>query len=547
VTGDGGLVLTGHTGSADGLVTGHHGSIGSLDYWVVKLSPTGTLQWQKCLGGSVGEASFDIEVTADNGYAIGGFAASTDGDVTGNHGENDYWIVKLNPDPFVTPKISITAKPGTTICSKTKVIFAATTTNVGAAITYQWIKDTVKVGTNSPLYADSLLNNGDSVICTITVGGKTVTSNKLKITVNPVVTPSVLITTPATEVCVGVKATFTATPTNGGTTSAYQWYKNGLAVGANATTYTDSVPQSNDSVYVKLTSNAACATTNVATSNTLGLKVDSANPVIKITDNKSDTICSKTPVTFTATVTPIYLWKKDGVQVGNSTNIYKDSALKNGDYVQCFLVSSVSACNGSSSNIINSNQIHFKVNSAPAQPSTITGPVVVKTNQKNIYYSVTPVAGVTYAWTLPTGAVIDSGQGGYKIKVDWGTVGSTMSVIAINSCGSSTPRTLTVGVTSGVTMPGNDAKNIVTANGLKLYPNPAQTATTLQFTHKASAKYVVTIMDAASNVVDVKTGVSLPGVNTLTINTSRYANGVYFVTIADKENGQRTIEFVKGK
>ena len=27
---------------------------------------------------------------------MAGISASTDGDVTGNHGNNDYWIVKLN-------------------------------------------------------------------------------------------------------------------------------------------------------------------------------------------------------------------------------------------------------------------------------------------------------------------------------------------------------------------------------------------------------------------------------------------------------------------
>jgi hypothetical protein len=92
-TTDGGCVIAGTTSSNDGNVTGNHGS---SDYWIVKLDQYGELQWQKCFGGSNWDEAHSIQQTTDSGYVIAGTTSSNDGDVTGNHGSSDYWIVKLD-------------------------------------------------------------------------------------------------------------------------------------------------------------------------------------------------------------------------------------------------------------------------------------------------------------------------------------------------------------------------------------------------------------------------------------------------------------------
>jgi len=94
-TADGGYVIAGITISNDGNVTGNHGG---ADYWIVKLDSSGTLLWQTCLGGLDTDRAFSIQQTADNGYIVAGASYSNDGNVTGNHGIEDYWVVKLNPD-----------------------------------------------------------------------------------------------------------------------------------------------------------------------------------------------------------------------------------------------------------------------------------------------------------------------------------------------------------------------------------------------------------------------------------------------------------------
>ena len=92
---EGGYIVLGTTLSNDGDITFNHGI---RDYWVVKLSETGIIEWQKSLGGSDYDLAHSIQQTTDEGFIVGGYSWSNDGDVSGNHGESDYWIVKISPD-----------------------------------------------------------------------------------------------------------------------------------------------------------------------------------------------------------------------------------------------------------------------------------------------------------------------------------------------------------------------------------------------------------------------------------------------------------------
>jgi hypothetical protein len=92
-TRDGGYIVAGLTGSNDGDVSGSHGF---GDIWVVKLDSSGAIAWQKCLGGTASEQAFSIVQTLDGGYVVAGQVLSNDGDVSGNHGSGDIWVVKLD-------------------------------------------------------------------------------------------------------------------------------------------------------------------------------------------------------------------------------------------------------------------------------------------------------------------------------------------------------------------------------------------------------------------------------------------------------------------
>lgn len=67
-----------------------------LDYQVFKLDANGNIEWQKRYGGSEDEYSTAIELTNDQGYILAGRSKSNDDDVSGNYGDYDFWVVKLN-------------------------------------------------------------------------------------------------------------------------------------------------------------------------------------------------------------------------------------------------------------------------------------------------------------------------------------------------------------------------------------------------------------------------------------------------------------------
>jgi hypothetical protein len=92
-TTDGGYIAAGYTNSTNGDVTGLHGS---NDYWVVKIDQAGTIEWQKTYGGSFDDQASSIRQTTDGGYIVAGYSESNNGDITNTHGDKDYWILKLD-------------------------------------------------------------------------------------------------------------------------------------------------------------------------------------------------------------------------------------------------------------------------------------------------------------------------------------------------------------------------------------------------------------------------------------------------------------------
>lgn len=91
-------MLSGFTRSSDGDVTGIHGNSGNADCWLVKIDSLGNIIWQKTFGGSKEEAMYGtVNQTFDGGYIFVARSQSSDGDLTFNHGGvDDAWVVKLD-------------------------------------------------------------------------------------------------------------------------------------------------------------------------------------------------------------------------------------------------------------------------------------------------------------------------------------------------------------------------------------------------------------------------------------------------------------------
>ena len=88
-----GFIVVGYSRSNDGDVSGNHGN---NDMWVLRIDQAGSILWQTCLGGTVGDGANAVATTADGGFVVAGSAYSNDGNVVGNHGTGDAWVVKLD-------------------------------------------------------------------------------------------------------------------------------------------------------------------------------------------------------------------------------------------------------------------------------------------------------------------------------------------------------------------------------------------------------------------------------------------------------------------
>lgn len=80
-TTDGGFIVAGRTNSW---------SVGGWDIWVVKLNPDGEMEWENTYGGKEDDWGNSIQQTKDGGYIVAGATKSKGG------GGLDFWIVKID-------------------------------------------------------------------------------------------------------------------------------------------------------------------------------------------------------------------------------------------------------------------------------------------------------------------------------------------------------------------------------------------------------------------------------------------------------------------
>ncbi len=187
--------------------------------------------------------------------------------------------------------------------------------------------------------------------------------------------------------------------------------------------------------------------------------------------------CTGATATFSVTNVPglTYNWTLPSgctITAGSGTNsitVTLSSSIVSGGTV------SVTASNCSGASSASTLTINIGTGGSPATP-TISGYTVVGAAQTGVTYSVTPVSGVTYAWSVTgTGSGVISGSStGSSITVNWsGTVGvsatNSINVTATNCLGNSTAN---LAVTAG-------GKTTFSSNGTTAWPTtPANSGVT---------------------------------------------------------------------
>ena len=231
----------------------------------------------------------------------------------------------------LTPTVSVSVNPGSTICAGTSITFTATASSAGSTPAYQWKKGaTVLTGETNATYTTTTAASGDSYSVVVTSSSScssapTVTSTPITMTVNPVVTPTLGITsTGPTTICAGANITFNSSQTGGGTPT-YKWKLGSSYIsGATNASYTATSASNNNSYSLEMTSTALCATPAIVTSTPIIVTVNPVvAPTISITSSLT-TICAGTSITFNSSQTgggsPTYKWKLGSGYIAGATN-----------------------------------------------------------------------------------------------------------------------------------------------------------------------------------------------------------------------------------
>jgi RHS repeat-associated protein len=237
------------------------------------------------------------------------------------------------------------------------------------------------------------------------------------------VTPSVSISTNLNNTCVGRSITFTASPTNGGSSPYYSWRVNGSTApgSTNSRYYTTSSLSDNDVVTCVMSTSLSCYTQYSATSNAITMNL-SPKDVMTVTVNGPGPLCgSGVTAGFYASVsngsgTLSYKWFKNGSQVSTSNPLTSLSVV-NGDIVRCEVTSSDAcvqspAVSGNYTVVVTGLQT-FSVGISPNEVSMCEGTSVTFT--ANPSHSVS-----SYTWKM--NGETQSGQ-----------TGSTFTTIASNA------------------------------------------------------------------------------------------------------------------
>ncbi len=404
----------------------------------------------------------------------------------------------------------ITDQPdNTTVCSGGTATFNVTAT--GGDLTYQWKRNGVNVGTNSPTLTLNGVTPAMAGNYTVYISNScgNVTSEIAVLKVNTA--PAISDQPDDVKICSGQNATFTVTASGGDLT--YEWRRNGVAVGTNSPTLslTNVTPAmaGNYTVYISNSCGNITSATAVLTVNTIPVVTDQPDNV---------TVCSGDNVTFTVTATGgdlTYQWRRDGVPVGTNSptlTLTGVTPAMAGNYT-VFI-------SNSCGNVTSSTAV-LKVNTAPAitdQPDNVTA-----CSGQNATFTVAATGGdLTYQWkrdgvnvgtnspTLTLNNITPANAGNYTVYISnsCGNITSATAVLTVNTIPVITDQPDNVTVCSGdnttfiVTASGGDLSYEWRRNGVAVGTN-SPTLTLNGVTPAMAGNYTVYIWNSCGNVTSV--------------------------------------------
>ncbi|MBG9376124.1 T9SS type A sorting domain-containing protein [Panacibacter sp. DH6] len=190
----------------------------------------------------------------------------------------------------------------------------------------------------------------------------------------------------------------------------------------------------------------------------------------------------------------------------------------------------VSAVNACGSSVPTSRN----VTALPANPAGITGPTSALPNQAGLVYRVvTPLPGLTYAWTSSTGTKLTVSTNTLQATVTWGITDGKVNVKANNACGTSGPASLDVKLSAVIAaMPAASGVTTQQNAETKIFPNPAHDYVNVLLDDNATCE--VSLCTAEGAVISTTKVEKTYNNQVCTISLQGLPAGVYVLLIRNK-------------
>jgi hypothetical protein len=166
------------------------------------------------------------------------------------------------------------------------------------------------------------------------------------------------------------------------------------------------------------------------------------------------------------------------------------------------------------------------ITTLPLKPVKINGSTTVCANQTNLVYSVAAEPNVSYAWGVPTGCSIVSGQGTSTATINWGTVSGSIRVTAYNQCGSQAIKYQSISVTC--------RENEMSSTAY-IAPNPSNGQAILYMPNN-NEHCAIMIHDVLGRNIFTDETFS----DKIDINLSEYRDGIFLVSII-RDSGEKEV------
>ncbi len=355
------------------------------------------------------------------------------------------------------------AGPDQLLCGLTTATLAANTPSVGSGL---WTKVSGAGGSFSN--ASSATSNftgtaGISYVLRWTISNSPCVSSSEDVTINFALNPTTAFAGNDTNICNGSTINLKANaPTNGTGLWTILSGAGNIANTASPTTTASAFTNNTSTSLIWTISNGTCPPSR----DTVRINSNASFCAATLADFAANTTstCTGSTITFTDLSSNATSWSWNF-----GANASPATANTQGPHTVSYTITGnktvALTATGPGGSDTKTKTNYISVITTPGAPTGISGNTSICAGTNAVVYSISAVAfASSYVWTVPTGAVIASGNGTISITVNYSgaAISGNVSVYATNACGNGSPANLAISVSQppSAALAGPDQLNI---------------------------------------------------------------------------------------